>query len=343
MAEGVILLISGIIAAIGIGISVALAQKAQNVSMPEDLVDLGEFEVTRQAEGLPIPIVYGVCWLTGNIVWWDSIKNNDDYYSFAFWQVICMGQVKLLNVYKDGASPRKVRITDIYTSEYLEFSQVDRILNNLLEVKISATPPADPYFVYYYKFYNGTLFQSNQPSHISYEWPERLPNNGTYFSTMRGIASLWSDWVDLNQFETRIPTYKYIVERVPNIDLSGEGSAHIIYANIEDHDNRIVGANPAFVYYDLLVNEYYNLGIDTSKIDKDNFDQAAIYFESLKYGINLPIKPIVSVRDIITKLQFWTNSYLVKNDQDEYQIKILKETDADIPVGTITDEDVIKF
>jgi hypothetical protein len=323
--------------------SLVMSSKAKDAinNIPSKDGSLGDFSHTEMKEGVVIPIIYGVQFVTGNLVFWKAETVNQEYYQFCVRQVVGMGKLELVRVFKEGVNPNDnsvsfptgVEDVNTYFSEHL----------------MARTPPPASNVISDLNYYdgateNGTVLSDfNTTANNRYKL--KLPDNGNYFSKFKKIANFYTEWLALPQGVTTIPTYRIIVRKrftdqnntpIGTGNLTGSGQVY-------DFDKRICGINPAFVIYDLLTNAIYGLGISESKCNLVSFQNAATYFDSKKYGLNFTISSIAKVRDIINQIQLWVNCYLIKDDNDLYILKIFKESDADSPVATILDSDEVEF
>ena len=324
-------------------VSLVLSSKAKDAlnNIPAESGSLGDFSATQMKEGVVVPIIYGTQFVKGNLTFWAAEKINNEYYAFTMLQVIGMGKLTLYRPYKEGVSPDgggfpqspSVLAEAGYMSQWLIGRDLDRNVLSMFNYYDGASTFSNS--DYYTHFHNGMINRLKA----------KMPDNGQYWSKIKGVANIFTDWVSLPQGVTTIPSYNFIVRKMFTDDdnlpigvgnLTGSGQIYNL-------DNNVCGSNPAFVIYDLLTNINYGLGIPETKINLLNFQQAASYFEEKKYGLNFTIASISSVRDIINQIQLWINCYLIKNDDDEYIIKILKASDADSPAAVITDADEVAF
>lgn len=328
------ILILGVMAISAI-VSYVLAEQAQDSAAAlsdADSQTLGDINVTQQKEGVVVPVIYGSVTLAGNIMWWDAENVNDQFYRFKMWQAICMGEIYNKKTPKTSGDELLG-----YNTDYCVW--IDQKPASFYNLQYALIPVA------------GDVMDLNVPAHQIQDGVDNVsPNAGllisppglVYATRLKGIAHIFlgsykdhitgkyiNSPIELNQGVTNISTYKYFVKRklstpLPRIEI-GRGN------------------NPASIIYDLLNNNQYGGDIDAEHINADNFAEASHYFYSYNMGLCFIINKVVKIKDIISKIQEWTDSFLIKDENNKYAIKILKDTDAETPTAIITDEKMIKF
>lgn len=108
----------------------------------------------------------------------------------------------------------------------------------------------------------------------------------------------------------QIPTVHYVVERVL--------ATPLVYQNLSN------GSNPAAVIYDLLT----QAGVDGSRIDQDSFNNAATYFNSAGYGINIAFDSQVTTSDAIDQILSYVEAIVYRNQSNQYAIKAINPNDT---------------
>ena len=343
MSIGTIIVL-GISLALGV-VSLVLTAKAQDAAsnLPSaDRQTLGDMRVTEQREGIVVPIVYGHATVTGSLIWWEAERMNTGtnamYYRYKCWQTICMGEIDTSFYYRQLPFSVLSQKKSYYYTHVWEDEKPTSIDFKSFPAKFQEKTLAGWRELQSCAINNGGSTieidpQSSMHSHYFVNKP--------YATKLKGIASIFFgirkdptgfliEYSVLDPGVTQIPTYKYCVRRSK--------------LNKYDYDFPLpvdiglfigIGSNPAAVYYDLLTNEQYGGDIDSSEINDISFQAASNYFaaKTPKCGLNFYINGITPLKEIILKIQEWTDSYLVKDINNKYAIKILKETD--LPVTTI--------
>lgn len=356
------------------------AKKALSHLNDYSKVALADFSVTQQSEGMVIPILYGNAVLSGNLIWWKAERVGGSYYRYRAWLTLCMGDVLegwrysspyglyWLDLYKASRQQRY----DIYVDDiprffafmpdlYMTYDEGSTAVSLIADVdRIKRWSPP------YHFLQTGTNMFPVKSVGPAFDFiPDALANFSGY--PLKSVTHVCvgmhqyenyatgintppsSTWIDLESGVAQIPNFSFYVGRTFN---ATEISAKLLRYNILYLNQQIMfstvdtyhsGNNPAVVYYDLLVNKIYGGNIDESKIDVDNFVVAAKYFLQQEYGLNFVINQKQSIKDIITRIQLWTNSFLTKDQNDLYVIKILKDEDKNNPLAIITDAEMINF
>lgn len=332
---------------------------------------LADVTVTQQSEGLVVPILYGAGLLAGNLIWWKAGKINSEYYQYRMWLTMCMGDVEVGWQYHlpvtDPVAYRK-------KSRYNKFSIfVDNVGRFFGDITWLMEAPGLTAHEVSHMSKKVRIHRINSPmcylqtgtnkQNVSNATPfppyNMLTETGFSGYPMKAITTLcvgltdfhpyymgihtpaFACWNKLDQGVTTLPEIRLFLTRKFNATEVSDVTL-LSYANIYA-GGIYTGNNPAVVYYDLLVNSTYGGNVSLSKINMQSFIDAAIYFDSIGYGINFVINAKTEIRNIVLKLQEWTNTFLSKDENDLYVIKILKDTDVNTPVATITDEEIILF
>jgi hypothetical protein len=335
-----------------------MANKADNANMPNaDQQMTDDIKITSQTEGVVVPVVYGWGMVTGNLIWWEAEKvnvpPNPEHFRVNCWQTICANPVKDDFFYrrltkpltgKSWESGRKTySVFAIFVDE--KYSDADKSV--LVSMKLN---PANSYLgttvtngLVEFDTADPELFEQCPyiilnnadsgvaPNTIKWENKDSGLQDLPYATRLKGITSILMGFhiqkdtnmplnytMPLDAGVTQLPNFKFLVYRKP-IDR---------YDYSELFTER--GNNPAAVYYDLLTNKQSLGALDVSKIDDASFQEASEYWAAKRWCINFVINGVTSLRDMINRMQEWTNSYLVKTLNDKYAIKILKETDQPV-------------
>jgi len=325
------ILVLGVMA-ISAVVTLILAEQAKDAASAfsdADSQTLGDINVTQQTEGVVVPVIYGSVTLAGNILWWSAENVNDQYYRFRMWQSICMGEIY-------NKKTPKISEGELlgYRTDYTIW--IDQKPSSNYNLKYALVPV------------NGNVMELSAPAHHLQSGVGNInPNYGAltfldYATRLKGIANIflgsykdgltghfYSGPIELDQGVTNAPVYKYFIRRKLTTPLP--------YGEI----NR--GDNPAAIIYDLLNNNQYGGDIDAEHINVDNFAESSYYYALLDMGLSFIINRVIEIKNIILKIQEWTDCFLIKDENNKYAIKILKDTDADSPVAIITDKKMIKF
>jgi hypothetical protein len=320
------------IAALGASLitSLVLNEQAKNAASAmsdADNITVSDFNTPQMTEGIVVPVVFGFGMVAGNLIWYEAIKENSgsaEFYKYKAWYTICMGEIEE-QTYEDAPDVNTFWVDGkpaVYSIRY----PFDQLINY----------HPDPGWV---PMPNNILYlggdDNEKPinSYIDGEFATRLKGIahcviGSHKGTVPGIT--YVEPVSLPQGVTTIPEIKFSVERRPTVPF-----------NIGKHIYE--GVNPAICIYDILTNKQWGGGIDSSEINLDGFSAAANHWGNLKFGLNFILNGSTTIKQIILKIQEWTDSFLVKDANDKYTIKLLLDTDAENPVATVTDNDIIKF
>ena len=279
-----------------------------------DNLTLCDINMSQQTEGVVIPVTYGSNWLCGNTIWWYADDINQEQYRYCMWQTICAG-----GVYLHG--------------RWLMCSVDEKLVSDINILKMTC--------------HAGRGANTGPPaSYLNYFPDTDDPPNGAYATRLQGIAHAFIEFNNnenipgfMKPGRTTIPKWKYFVMRRLDPLFLAADNKHFRW----DYINGYIGNNPADIIYDLLTNEQFCLGIDSSEIDAVNFTIAAQYFRDKKYYLNFIINSSTSARNIISKIQQWVECYLIKDQYNRYTIKYFQENDADNPVATIVDNDMVEF
>jgi len=175
---------------------------------------LADFNLTQANEGQPVPIVYGIVHIPGNIIFYGNLVveevtedtggkggGGDDEevvvgykYYLDIWEAICHGKIQVLDVYQDEDKKKKIS--------------------------------------YAYQIFN----DGTQDTYPTKQDAKQLE----YSSKLPGIAHVFWKRFFVGENRTFVPTVKFKVKRILETGLP--------YENLEN------GSNPAAAAYDLLVN-----------------------------------------------------------------------------------------
>lgn len=311
--------------------SLVLGQQAKDAaaSMSDaDATTLGDINQPQMTEGVVIPVVFGYGLISGNLIWWDAFKQNlehAEYYKYKMWLVYCMGQIDTQD-FSNGNS--------------------DGIRTFWLDGK-----PAVYSILYSYELLTAMGDTRDRwvemPDNVIYRGGDdnKKPGisffNEPYATRLQGIANLLigarlnelggflNNPASLEQGVTNLPDIRQFVKRVPISPL----------VKIQTAD----GVNPASTIYEMLVDTQWGGAIPTTTINEDSFNAASIYFDDHKLYMNYILAGTRSIKDSILKIQEWTDTFLVKDINDQYSIKLLLDTDAENPAATVYDDDIIDF
>ena len=149
---------------------------------------------------------------------------------------------------------------------------------------------------------------------------------GTYANSMPGVA--WYFWkrLSLGSGTTFIPTIHFVAKRVmPAIPVS--------YSQLTN------GWNPATIIYNLLIEN----GCPSSKIDLTKFNEAATYWNSMDYGLNILLSKQAKLKDIIKQVLSYVGGVFGKDAQGKYFIRALNPADASVATISSENDDFIEF
>lgn len=145
---------------------------------------------------------------------------------------------------------------------------------------------------------------------------------GPYASPLTPLAHVWMDQQYLGENVSAIPTYHWVVQRDSE--------------NVLSHSNLSNGVNPAAIIYNLLLLG----GATPSDIDTTTFQEAADYWYTKGYGVNLVVNKQEEVRALINRVFTWVDGNLRQNNNDKYELKVW--TDSDTYDVEITDKSDFK-
>lgn len=324
------------IAAIGVGLAgLALAyfafkdQPQQENMKPEGL---DSFQVTYNQEGMPLPWVRGVVRLPGNLLWYGNLESEEVTeevggkgggsqevttgikYWIDHWQAICLGPAMLLGIYIDDK--RWNNDSEITPGQYTWY-------NTYYQGQSWYTPIY--YFNENYPDVERTFYWSsgniNPSSPVITDMRDKI---GEFAGRLHTIAHAWLDDFYVGENRLFMPTIHWIVE--------GYSEAPLNYANMT------TGCNPAAVIYDLLKFS----GAEDTDIDQSSFQDAADFWYSKGYGININVNRQIEVREAIQKVLNHVDGSMYVDEDDQYVLKAWKETDTSYPT-TIETDDFLEF
>lgn len=144
------------------------------------------------------------------------------------------------------------------------------------------------------------------------------PGDTDYFPTEAGelaspnnpIAHVFFKKYYLGKNVSAVPTLHFVVLK--------ESSAPLVSTNLSN------GINPAAAIYDLLVMS----GEDSSNFVLSTFNDAAAYWESKGYGINIVINEQVEVRNIINRIFTYVDGNIREDSEGRHELIAWKDTDT---------------
>jgi hypothetical protein len=345
MSIGTIIVI-GISLALGI-VSLVLSATAGDAASQVGNADrqtLGDMQQTEQREGIVVSVIYGHATICGNMIWWEAQKMNTGsnamYYRYKCWQTLCAGEIN----------------TDYYNRQ-IPFSIVSpKKTYYYVSVWMDEKPATPDYKLFYHQQdtlpgweYLPEMEMNNGSTNINIDPQKAYYSNYVnkpYATRLKGLSSFFIGIRKTNNIiltspaalaagVTQMPIFKFCLRRAKlnkyDYDFPAPVDIGLFWG---------IGSNPAAVYYDSLVNNQYSGNIDSSDINDTSFQQAADYFASKKYGLNFYINGVTTIKEVVLKIQEWTDSYLVKDINNKYAIKILKDTDLSICTIDIDEEQV---
>lgn len=206
-----------VVAVISIIASVTFTILSARKTAPEQESDMSaatidDVQATRTNEGAVVPVVYGTCRISGNIIWYANLINETTYlfaetasvsgfrYFLDLWQAICFGKVELLGVFVNNE-----KVVDIGVMEpnwtFLQMQFSDGETNTI-------------------------------PSQFFGDGP------GEFINKLPGIAHIYLNSYLLGENNTVVPTIHFLVKRILETPLTNQ--------------NMDSGSNPAAVVWDLL-------------------------------------------------------------------------------------------
>lgn len=338
MSTGVMIAIALVSAAVSLGMGIYSYTKTKEMQANAGEIGNTDINVTHASEGMPIPIIYGECTLTGNIIWWKYYDDETDggtagnynaggYRAISIWQAICMGKIQ--------------NKWTIYRNDDLMGSQPNLVIGPTWETWF---PDADKGpNIWNRGFYDILINVGDQDPTNPNTIPKKIDGVTpieTYAAASRGVANCFIRGLLLGPSEASCPTLRYKMRKdISDVAYDLGESAPSMYDDVFVNGSTYVGSNPAHIIYDLLTDDQYGLGMSSSNIDIENFEEAAAYFYDEGLGLNFIINNHAEARDAIAKIQAWVDCLLVVSSDNKYQIKIMKDTDAS--VATMTDVDFI--
>ncbi len=146
---------------------------------------------------------------------------------------------------------------------------------------------------------------------------------GEYSSRLKGVAHIFWDQFYLGENRTSVPTVHYVMDCVPNCPLTYVSEAH--------------GINPAaIIYYTLLLG-----GASATDFNISSFNQAASYWHSKGYGLNISYTKQKEVREYIKQVLSYVGGVYYTDENDLHCIKAFDPNDAS--EVTVETDDFIEF
>lgn len=161
-----------------------------------------------------------------------------------------------------------------------------------------------------YEFNDGT--QSTAPT-----------EPGEDAAALKSVAHIFFPQYNLGENAAFVPTFHFEIKVL--------SAAPLTYANLSN------GVNPAAKVYDILV----AAGSSISDFDMDSFQDAADYWHSMGYGLNLSYSSQKATSEWISQIFTYVDGVLRKDDEDRWFLQA--NTPTDPSVGTFYKEDLIDF
>jgi len=146
---------------------------------------------------------------------------------------------------------------------------------------------------------------------------------GVYASPITGVAHVFLDRYFMGMNVNQVPTLHFVVSR--------ESDAPLTYANESN------GVNPAAIIYDLLLES----GAYSGDIDIDSFNEAATYWHSKGYGLNIALTKQSEVRNHINTIFSYVDGCLRVDENDKFILKAYRSSDT--PLATFETADFKSF
>lgn len=124
--------------------------------------------------------------------------------------------------------------------------------------------------------------------------------------------------------KTTLPTLHFVLRRTLNTPLPHN---QIIV------NNRFIGCNPIAVLYDLLT---VQASIPLELIDFNSWNQACIYYQNQRLGINLAITSETNIHNLVNSILQFLGAFIYYTPEGKIGIKVIKPGEQ--PIATIQDE-----
>ena len=145
-----------------------------------------------------------------------------------------------------------------------------------------------------------------------------------FIKPLEGLSWIYMHSQLLGTNTTQVQTLHYLIERIPTTIFSGNKTI----AN---------GINPAYIVYCLLI----NAGAIPAQINIPSFVDAAIYWESKGYGLNVTFTAQTTLRSQIKQVLSYVGGYFGEDSENKFRIKAFDPSEA--AVDTLTKSDFISF
>jgi hypothetical protein len=287
----------------------------------------------KSQETKPIPIVYGFSKLSGTTVFKGNmalgvIDDKRQVVAMSNWLAICMGTIKFQAFF----SPKQ---------GYVEFDGVTETMDN--------------YFAFYsngardHTTYPDDLWKQNPGSVLEeLDYVNGLPGVAWAYLKSRGHPDDPGSWKmhferDALGSEGMTSTITDKMAFYVRRDLSSSPIQPSSVGSGAETPDGSYGDNPATVIYDLLTDKLYGLGMNTEDIDTDSFTDAAAFFNSNNYGINLVIDQWQQAQAVIDKISKMVGALLTYSINGKLKLMALNSTTNLTPVVSISDDDMEDF
>lgn len=142
---------------------------------------------------------------------------------------------------------------------------------------------------------------------------------GDLAAPLNPVAHVFLDRYYLGENVSNVPTLHFIVERL--------GQAPITYANITGK-----GVNPASIIYELFT----RAGASFGDFDLTYLQEAATYWNSKGYGMNITFSKQEELRNMIKRVFSYVDGAVYFNEQDKIVVRAFR--DSDTSVKTINED-----
>jgi len=146
---------------------------------------------------------------------------------------------------------------------------------------------------------------------------------GIYAAPLNPVAHVFMNRQYLGENVSAVPTYHWVVNR--------DSDAPLTYANLSN------GVNPAAVIYDILRMS----GAESSAFVLSTFQDAADYWNTKGYGINITLSKQEETRNIIKRIFTYVDGNLRVDNQNRFELVAWKDTDTHS--YTIDQNDIKEF
>jgi len=297
-------------AAIAVGLIVGALIVAAIVSTmdqdDQDKATLDDFSTTQCREGSVVPIVFGKVKIAGNILWW--------------------GQIASKKVKTDPPTLLGFRVGDSVTTGYKYYLDIWTAICIGPITLHSAYIKDDPKSLasLWAKCKNGHETNDGTETTTPKTRMEAKGGSFPYVTKLPGVAWTYFDKFYLGENVTNVPTVAFVVSKV--------STAPVNHADMSN------GTNPAAVIYELLVLG----GALYGDFDIASFNDAADYWYSKGYALNLAISRQEKVQDQVKKIFTYVDGCLTVDGDDKFVLTAYKDS-GETPVTTIDTEKFLSF